>query len=40
MDLATVIGLVLALGAVLGGFVLEGGHVGPGEFDFDGRADI
>jgi len=27
MDIATIIGLVLGLGAVVGGFVLEGGHV-------------
>lgn len=28
MDIATVIGLVLAFGAVLGGFVMEGGKIG------------
>ena len=28
MDIATIIGITLALGSILGGQVLEGGHVG------------
>lgn len=28
MDIATILGMVLALGAILGGQILEGGHVG------------
>ncbi|MEK9139658.1 MAG: motility-associated protein, partial [Nitrospirota bacterium] len=28
MDIATILGLVLALGSIVGGQILEGGHVG------------
>ncbi len=28
MDIATILGIVLAIGAILGGQALEGGHVG------------
>ena len=28
MDIATIIGIVLALGSILGGQILEGGHLG------------
>ncbi|MBH0201237.1 MAG: motility protein A, partial [Nitrospira sp.] len=28
MDIATILGLVLALGSIIGGQILEGGHVG------------
>ncbi|MBH0194023.1 MAG: motility protein A, partial [Nitrospira sp.] len=28
MDIATILGIILAIGAILGGQALEGGHVG------------